>query len=204
MTFMLRDRPDGQIEIVVNRPQVIGVFTDRDYAQKFFVFLQDEDAFGQVEDAPAGFATASADVKEAELGDIAEVAAMDQRLPAFLRPVAPPPSPKPRQDRLDAIQLPAVVEPPKRTALVAVEQPRHLTEEQLAQAFDRITMGEKLAVVAPDFGLTLNQLRGMWANHKRYLQKHLAEGGQIACALCTEPFTPSISSPDKCARCSHE
>lgn len=204
MTYMLRDRPDGQIEIVVNRPQVIGVFTDRDYAEKFFVFLQEDDAFGQVEDAPAGFVTARADVKEAELGDIAEAAVVDQALPTFLWPAAPPPTPKPRQDRPESVQLPAVVPTPKRTALVVVEQPRHLTEEQLAQAFDRIAMGEKIVVVAPDFGLTLNQLRGMWANHKRHLQKHLAEGGQIACALCTEPFTPSISSPDKCARCGHE
>lgn len=204
MTFMLRDRPDGQFEIVVNRPHVVGVFTERDYAEKVFLFLQDDDALGQVEDAPAGFATASADVAEAETEAYEVVMSVEPNtVTGFLVP-SPSPMPQPRQDRRASVQLPAVVDIPTRTAQLVVVQPQHLTEAQISQAFDRIALGEKIAGVAPDFGLTMNQLRGMWAAHKKQMQKHLAEGGQEACVICQRPFTPSISSPDKCARCSHE
>ena len=77
-----------------------------------------------------------------------------------------------------------------------------LTPEQTQQAFARIQLGDKIHDVAKDFGLTMGQLRGKWANSKRQLQKHLAEGGQQPCSLCAHPFTPSISNPDTCARCS--
>jgi hypothetical protein len=49
----------------------------------------------------------------------------------------------------------------------------------------------------------MGQLRGIWAAHKSWMQKHIQEGGKIACSLCTRPFMPSISHPDTCARCSH-
>lgn len=116
----------------------------------------------------------------------------------------PPQTPKPRQDRSTTVQLPAVVDVPTRTALLPVVQPKDLTEAQIAEAYNRIALGEKIGVVAPDFGLSFGVLRAMWANHKRQLQKHLAEGGQEACIGCGKMFTPSITSPDKCARCSHE
>jgi len=96
-----------------------------------------------------------------------------------------------------------VPEKPRQPPILTPTAP-DLTDEQIATAFRRIAEGEKLVVVAPDFGLTMGQLRGMWANHKRQLQKHIAEGGQVPCALCTKLFTPSISHPDTCARCSHE
>lgn len=64
--------------------------------------------------------------------------------------------------------------------------------------------GEPIASVAPDFGLSPAQLRGVWGHHCKVMQRHLAEGGQVACKLCTKPFTPSISHPETCARCSHE
>lgn len=204
MTFMLRDRPDGQFEIVVNRPHVIGVFAERDYAQKVFLFLQDDDAFGQVEDAPAGFATASADVAEAEAERFEVVMGVAPITATAILVPSPPPEPQPRQDRRSRVQLPAEADIPTRTAQLVAVPPQHLTEAQISQAFDRIALGEKIGVVAPDFGLTFGVLRGMWANHKRRLQKHLAEGGQVCCVGCQKPFTPSISSPDRCARCSHE
>ena len=33
-------------------------------------------------------------------------------------------------------------------------------------------------------------------------RRAVAEGGQQPCSLCAHPFTPSISNPDTCARCS--
>lgn len=199
MTFMLRDRPDGQIEIVVNKPTVVGIFAEREMAEKVCVFLQEDENFGRVEDQPSNFAAASADVAEAEAEAMAEVVAE----PAVVR-AAVVAIPAPRQERRKATLLPVVDDRPVAPRMLVVAAPKSLTEDQATAAFGRLAAGEKLAVVAPDFGLTLNQLRGIWAGHKRLLQKHIAEGGQVACVMCAKPFTPSIASPDKCARCSHD
>lgn len=204
MTYMLRERPDGHVEIIVHTPTIVGVFPDRGIAEKVRVWLQDDDAFGQVEDEPAGFATAAADVAQAEAEALADIAPIDA-VPAFLRDQRPPPETlKPRQDRRKRVQMPAEDEKLRPPAMLPVHVPSGLSEEQINTAFARLTAGEKIAVVAPDFALTFNQLRGMWANYKRRLQAHLAEGGQENCAGCGRRFTPSISSPDKCARCSHD
>lgn len=180
MTIALRDRPDGQVEIVLYRPEVVGVMNDRDMAARFVAFLEQDDPDLIVEE-PSGFATASADVAEAEdlnLGDLVE-----RGLP---------------QDRT---ALPAVIEAPRPPVFVAA--PKELTEAEIEAAFERILGGEKLTAVATSIGITMGRLRGMWAAHLKQLQRHMAEGGQQACTLCQKLFTPSVSSPDKCARCSH-
>lgn len=100
--------------------------------------------------------------------------------------------------------LPAVIEQPTATRFLPVVAPTKVTEEQLDRAFVRLTAGEKLVVVAADLGWPWTVLRGHWARQKQVLQKHLAEGGQVECAHCRKPFIPSISSPDKCARCSRD
>jgi hypothetical protein len=79
-----------------------------------------------------------------------------------------------------------------------------MTDAQMEEAFTRIVGGEKLSVIAPSFGLSTGQLRSVWAQQCRALQQHLAEGGQIACKMCRTSFTPSISHPDTCARCSRD
>lgn len=191
MTYIMRDRPDGQIEIIVNRPVLVGVFPERATAQRVCHFLQDDEAFGQLEEAPFGFATTALDVAEveAEVSDAASVRV----------DIVTPKASKPRQ-----AGLPAVVDEKTPTAFLPVIVPKGLTEAQIDAAFHRIAGGEKIASIAPDFGLTLNQLRGMWAGHKSKLQRHLAAGGQIACSMCQTPFVPSLSYPDTCARCSRD
>jgi hypothetical protein len=124
------------------------------------------------------------------------------------------PTAAPRAFKAETAPPPRHAKPATGTALVALpdaprmpvlQQPRaDLTPEQLEAAFERIGMGEKVSAVAVSMGVNFGGLRAQWANHCRYLQKHLAEGGQIACGMCTRPFTPSISHPDTCARCSHE
>jgi len=183
MTIMMRDRPDGQVEIVLCRPEVVGIMSDRDMAARFVAFLQADDP-DLIEDEPSGFATAAADV--------AEVAALD------LEDVAPPV----RKPTRSAVNLPAVVSD-KPQPPVVFAAPKELTEAEVAAAFDRLHLGEKLTAVAQDMGITMGRLRGMWASHLKGLQRHMAEGGQQPCTLCRRPFTPSISSPDTCARCSH-
>ena len=73
--------------------------------------------------------------------------------------------------------------------------------EAMLAAFERIESGDRLRDVADDLGLPFGKLCSLWANHVRHHQKETAGGGQIDCAICARPFTPSQSSPDLCARC---
>lgn len=181
MTYMLRDRPDGQVEVVILRPAVVGILTDRDLAERFVAFLKCEEP-ELVEEAPASFATAAADVAEAEAGVVEEIAAVAE--PVFRH-------------------LPAVIDLPQAPKTLPVVRPK-LSEAQLDRAFARIGGGEKLGAVALALGVPMGQMRGAWAQHRRRMQEYLAKGGQQSCTLCGKAFTPSISSPDKCARCAHD
>lgn len=188
MTYTIRDRQDGMVEIVFSSPILIGIFPERETAEKVCAYMQTDEGELPLPEA-AGFGRAQKDVEEAASIDLDAVEAE----------TAPPV----RKARARTRNLPAVVKdkpqmPVQMTQVDAVE----LTDAQQQQAFARIQQGEKIYDVARDFGLTMGQLRGKWANHKRNLQKHLAEGGQQPCSLCAHPFTPSISNPDTCARCS--
>lgn len=186
MSYMLRDRPDGQFEIVLSRPILVGIFPQKDMASRVMFFLQ-EDELELVEDAPALFGRASADVAEAiEATDIGPVEIMRPAIVSRAKPNL----------------LPAVIDKPQAARqLVATTK---LTDEAETAAFARIAAGEKIATVAPDFFLTMNQMRGAWAAHCSKLQRHMAAGGKVACGMCKTPFTPSLSHPDTCARCSRD
>lgn len=190
MTITLRDRPDGQIEVLVQKPVVVGVLADRDLAERFVAFLTLED--DAAEEDSVRIATDGNDEVAQEL-DLAQIA-------QEVAPVPPKPRPKRRSQRE---QLPAVIEKPKAPALLPVVRPA-LTDVQLDEAFGLLGGGEKLSAVAIRFGVPMSQLRGYWAQHRKQVQRHLADGGQQPCSLCQKPFTPSISHPDTCARCSHE
>ena len=185
MTIMLRDRPDGQVEVILNRPEVIGVMRDHDLAAQFIAFLTERDPELKL----AGDAVPLHPDAEA-LEDIAAVADAADGV-------------APKARTVKKVQLPAVVALPSPPARRVPERLK-LTEEQRDAAFQRLGGGEPIASVAPDFGLSPAQLRGAWGHHCKVMQRHLAEGGQVACKLCTKPFIPSISHPETCARCSHE
>lgn len=184
MTYMLKDLPDGQVEITLIRPVVVGTLSDRDMAARFVAFLQHEEP-EMIEEEPSGFATARADAVEAESLDLAAIITE---------------APKPR--RRSRTKLPAVIDKPTPTAMLPVVRPA-LTEVQMDEAFARLGGGEKLGVVAASYGVPMAQMRGYWGRHCRQVQLHLAEGGKQPCAMCKTPFVPSISHPDTCARCSH-
>lgn len=190
MTYMLRDRPDGQVEIVLTKPILVGIFPERDIAQRVCAFLQDE-AIDWTVEQPAGFATAAADVSEMQAVDLEDLAAEL--------------APEPTRARPSGVRnLPAVVPATPLAPPVLTPAPAKLTEAEIDAAFRRLTEGEKLTEVAATYGISMGQMRGMWAAHRKKLQAHLAEGGQVSCSLCARPFTPSISHPETCARCSHE
>ena len=187
MSYFLRDRSDGQVEIILFRTVQIGLFPDWSAAESARTCLKDE----QPElppDEPSRFAQAAKDVAEAE--DLAEI------LPAEAAPV--------RNALTQTRNLPAVVKAkPQAPVQITPALPRDLSDDEVQQAFARIQQGERIHLVAPDFGLSMGQLRGMWASHRRQMQKHLAQGSQQPCLLCQRMFTPSLSNPETCARCSH-
>lgn len=186
MGYIVRDRSDGQVEIVLARPMLIGVFPDRDIADRVCAMLRADEP-PLPDDEPAMFARAAADVVDAAAEDLDKIA--DE--------VAPAPRRYSRRTQVPAL-APVKPQAPARTAPAV----HNLSEAQIAQAFARIQQGEKIHAVATDNDLTMGQLRGMWANHKRQLQRYMADAGQQPCRLCTRPFTPSITNPDTCARCS--
>lgn len=196
MTIMLRDLPDGQVEIVLHRPEVIGVMRDHEIAARFVAFLQEEDSELKL----------TADATPVELDDdidaIEAAAGLDDNVIRVARVVRTPPIAHGAYF-VERSNVPGAVAFPKSPALRAVERVQ-LTDEQRDAAFGRIQAGETIASVAPDYGLTMGQLRGAWANHRRLVQQHIAASGQVACKICTKSFTPSISHPETCARCSHE
>lgn len=192
MTIMLRDRPDGQVEVILNRPEVIGVMRDHDLAAQFIAFLTERDPELKL----AGDAVPLHEVAES-LDDIAAAADAADGVALKSAPVAQ------AQRKAPKVQLPAVLALPSPPARRLPERLK-LTEGQREAAFGRLGGGEPIASVAPDFGLSPAQLRGAWGHHCKVLQRHLAEGGQVPCKLCTKAFTPSISHPETCARCSHD
>lgn len=190
MSYSVRDRQDGMVEVVFSAPILIGIFPERDTAEKVCAYMQTDDSESEIPlPEAAGFGRAKADVAEAEAADLEAIEA---------EAAAPVRKTRPRTRNLPALVKDKPQMPVQLKQVDAIE----LTAEQTQHAFARIQQGEKIHAVAKDFGLTMGQLRGKWANHKRHLQQHLAEGGQQPCSLCAHPFTPSISNPDTCARCS--
>ena len=189
MSYIIRDRSDGMFEVVFLAPILVGIFPERETAEKVCALMDDGEAELPLLDA-AGFGQAKKDVTEAASMDLTDIA------PPVMTPV--------RKSSARRRNLPAIVkDKPQMPVQLKDLDTVELTADQSQQAFARIQQGEKIHDVAKDFGLTMGQMRSKWALHKRYLQKHLAEGGQQSCKFCARPFTPSISNPDACARCNH-
>ena len=192
MSYILRDRPDGQFEIVISRPIVVGVFPERDTAEKIHVFLQADDPdVACAETTSCG--QASRDVREAEADDLFDLDAEGGKpvvsvsdLPAVRK----------------ASKAPAVVDKPRMAVQINQASYWPMSEEDTRIALARIQQGEKVVDVAKDYPVSMGQLRGKWANYKRNLQRYMAEAGPQPCRLCAREFTPSVSNPDTCARCS--
>lgn len=206
MSYYLRDRSDGQVEILLFRTVQVGLFPNWSSAEAARTFLKADEGELPLPEA-AGFGQTKKDVKEAftlDLNTISRFVIQNGQVyinepPLDSCAVTTRVRKAPQRRR----NLPAIVkDKPQMPVQLKQLDTADLTPEQTQQAFARIQLGDKIHDVAKDFGLTMGQLRGKWANSKRQQQKHLAEGGQQPCSLCAHPFTPSISNPDTCARCS--
>lgn len=123
MTFVLRDRPDGQVEIIVERPVLVGIFPERDTAEKVRAFLQ-ADAEEPDEEPPLfSHDGPSVDVASDEPVDLVaeiEAAGVDQNVVSVTQ------DPKARRVRQTTANLPAVVpDQPTPTALIVHTPPRN-------------------------------------------------------------------------------
>ena len=194
MTVMLRDRPDGAVEILLMDPIILDVVASREAARFVCAYLGASEIEGP-ELAACGFETASTDIAKGEAEALALAEAVEN--------TSPPPA-RNAVRKSPASLLVVVGERPQAPARIEHVIPARLTDAQMSHAFERIVGGEKISAVAPDFGLSMAQLRGLWASHRRKMQAHISEGGQKACVLCPRAFTPSLMHPDTCARCSHD
>lgn len=206
MTLMLRDLPDGRVQISLVNPLVIATVRDREVAQAICVFV-DADIADYADEDCTGNAQTGVDPAEADALDLTEVGIQvavisgAELLDLADTKIKAPKAPALRRSRRLG-NLPVVAEVPRAPARLAAPK-MALSEAQRDAAFMRLGGGEPIALVAQDFGVSQAQLRGAYGHHCKLIQRHLAEGGQQPCSLCQKPFTPSLSHPDTCARCSH-
>lgn len=205
MTYQIRDRQDGMFEIVIMKPVLAGIFPERETAEQFCAYLTDNEPEFPSDD-PASFGQALRDVKDAE-GDgvLDDLDAANAEKAGVRKPVAAPAG--------EAVNLPAIRRSPYVPA-VKNEKPRMpvqinpasywpLSEQEALTALMRVHQGEKMKEIVKDYPqITMLQLRAKWANHKRNLQSYMAEAGPQPCTMCAREFTPSVSNPYTCARCS--
>ena len=188
MSYYLRDRSDGQVEIVLHRTVQVGLYPNWSAAEDARTFLKDDQP-ELPDDSPACFARINSDAGEAASFD-----------PSGLLSEDPAPVRKPARRRNR--NRPAVVSKPRAPIQTTIAAPPRLAGDRLQQALSRVQMGDSLRDIAQDFGVSMFVLSSAWERHKREMQVFMASAGQQPCAHCQRLFTPSISNPDTCARCS--
>lgn len=189
MSYILRDRSDGPVEVLFFRPILVGLCDSWTEAEQLRVFLKDEHP--ELPDLPpVNFWEARKEEAEASALDLSDLAT-----PA----VAPV-----RKSAARCVRnLPAPVSQPKAAVRKAAPAPVELTDDQLRHALGRIQQGDSLREVAQDSGVSMFELSTAWDRHRREMQTFMASAGQQPCKHCGRRFTPSISHPETCARCNH-
>ena len=183
MTYMLRDRADGQIEIVHLRPTVVGVIIDRHMAEAFVRFLGRRDGEdGDTITLEPGSPTASAALAEAlEKAEVMDVAAARVKANAN------------------------VIISPLRPAPAETQGAKPVSVADRDAAFACLRAGEKLTDVAERYGMTMGRLRGLWAQSRK-TDRPAAEPAwpeySEDCRLCGKTFVACDVSDGLCARCS--
>lgn len=180
MGYYMRDRPDGQVEIVLSNPILIGTFPDRAIARRVCELLQ-TDAIDWPEETRSSSATPAA-------ADISPEVSADHVAPRINITVT---------DAADPVaqRMPAMV-------AAAVDAGVAQTQPDWEAMFARLEAGEPLTAVAVEYGVPMTSLRARWVARPRPGEG--SAGGQVNCSLCSRPFRPSLASPDKCARCSRD
>ena len=185
MEFRLNENAFGEFEIVQYVPDLVGTFTDQETAEKVLGFLE----------ADAVNATRKAQVAAKESEPKAVLHLQSQAATAKDKPAD-------------------TVSPNPNGVAPSSSDVAHFSwsDEELAEAFERIAKGEKIRAVADSFKKSWTALRSKWAAHKKAQPETAspvekvadaisALKGQVACNLCGHHFTPTDNNADHCARC---
>lgn len=214
MEYKLNEVRPGEFEVVRSMPVVVGTFADPDIARKFMLFLAEEEADAELEGTqPAANADAQPAIAEPSLPAAQDPAAAADEQPKLHRaPYAP------------AVKLPD--EKPKADPVPVPVSDEAWTDDELQSAFDMLSKGEALRVVADRHGKSWTKLRAKWAHRKKHienasstalvpvvtpsktpLEKVTSAVSELAaqeeCRICKRHFKPTTDNLDLCARCSH-
>lgn len=206
--YDIRARADGQTDVIEMREMVLGSFAETVHAEAFLKMLNGQivvvsealDEAGQPVTLKIPQSTVQA------TGDSVELASPspqqieicpEQESSAEEAEPAQFPAPSRRAKRDDPGEEDHKPLPPPAAKLDA-------SPEDLKAAFGLIDGGAKLKEVAELYGWPWHSLRGLWANEVRHRQKEIASAGPVNCSICSREFTPSVSSPDLCARCAKD
>ena len=174
VTYMLRNRPDGQVELLQFDPRVVAVFPHLADAERVRLLLENSGTEGTTETEEAAETPSAASASETEAFD-------------------------PYHRAGNALVSPVAV-----TAVSDATPPSDASpaEPDWEGAMTRLASGEPLRLVADEMGLPWTALRGRWAQSKQRAPRR--DDTLTNCVICDREFRPSASSPDKCARCSRD
>lgn len=198
MDYIIQET-DGQFEIAQVTPVVIGRFTDQAIAVRVLEML----------------------VKDAN-------AEITQKLefPVLVVEAETPPKPDAPAPERPVTLKPAPLKPVPEKAKPVTAKPVAWENAELEVAFARLKKGEKLQVVADDFGKSWTSLRSRWAGRKSAQAKKAREEqvknlpaipastvttaiaaigelkDQPNCNICGRRFTLTPENIDQCPRCS--
>lgn len=193
MSYSLRDLPDGRVEMVLSQPVLIAIFPERRVAQRICTALDRDQAAAPASEAsrqleaPAKDEAMSSPKTLQQFRDLIESSRVQDAPTTMFRSV---------RNLTDATQDAG------GDAQILTLHPRDLPDAQRERAFRRLACGEALSSVARDLRLRRDVLRVAWEAHKRSEQRLLAAQGQRECEACRRAFTPSLTRPSLCARCS--
>lgn len=200
MNYIIQ-QTDGEFEIAQMTPVVIGRFPDQAIAVRVLELL--------ASDVNAELTPETAIKPPARVVETPP----EPDAPVVVKPVAAKPAPP---------------KPAPQKVSLASANPLGWDKDELDVAFKRLEHGEKLRVVADDFGKSWTGLRGQWAEHNRAHVKKASEeqaenlpatisdpvktavaaigelNEQPNCIICTRPFTMTPDRIDRCARCSDD
>lgn len=181
MTYQINARDDGQYDLVVMRPTIVGTLASKRMAERFASWLETMD--------------------EEELEQLSAFQA-DEPMPA---PDAPALVAETDDSPAEQAGLPVLEtqQPDPRPSAPADAAPDRIpSTEVLHAAFARIASGENLTTVADDIGMSMFKLRSRYARHRR--DTPAQSDDKVDCVTCGRPHKPSAAGDGLCARCARD
>ncbi|WP_158971959.1 hypothetical protein [Chachezhania sediminis] len=188
--FELRDRGDGNVDLVEIVPTVIATFTDRAHAERYFNVLTGSGA----PDQPQGVVTIENHAPGVDVS-LQEASAEGGGPVVVVSPTDPMPIVKRKSPPVAPVQAPPSDEP---------------DEAQWTSAFKALADGGDLKTEADKLSVDFHKLRGKYARWCRDQKEAAVEpaaasdqSSRVDCRLCGRAFKETPESDGLCARCFH-